>query len=193
MSQVNGVVEYVNGPNQFGLYSIKVDGQYYGNGKVRPTVSKGDNVKFEAVKKGKYFNVEGEIEVLSSGNATVVSFPNSTARGAAGASRSVRFNDRPWDPAVEETRQRSIIMQHSQEMAVSLAKLMLERGAIPIKDTDAAGKKYDIINTYVHNIAQEMFDKVLATEVKSGNQEATINDSQNHEAAKAAGDTTWRD
>lgn len=189
MSQVQGVVEFVNGPNNFGLYSLKVDGKYYGTGKTPPTAKKGDSVRFDAVQKGKYLNVDGDVEVLSGGNATVVSFPASKN----GASRigGVRFNDRPWDPVAEETRQRAIIMQHSQEMAVSLAKLMLDRGAIPIKDTDAAGKKYDIINTYVHTIAQEMFDKVLATEVKSGNQEAA--EEHGVEAAKAAGDSAWKD
>lgn len=190
MSQVQGVVEFVNGPNNFGLYSLKVDGKYYGTGKTPPPAKKGDSVRFEAVQKGKYLNVDGDVEVLSGGNATVVTFPR---HGQSNTTRTgvTRFNDRPWDPVAEETRQRAIIMQHSQEMALSLAKIMLERGAIPIKDGDAAGKKYDIINTYVHTIAQEMFDKVLATEVKSGNQEAA--EEHGVEAAKAAGDSAWKD
>ena len=73
MAKVTGTVVRTN-EKQFGnrtLYSVLVDSNgsetWYGLGRDAPTCSEGDSIEFEAVQKGKYWNVaEGSLTVLSS-------------------------------------------------------------------------------------------------------------------------------
>ena len=60
---IKGVVQKItkNGP----AYNIKVDEQWYGCGFNKPAFSEGSMIKFEAIQKGKWVNVDQEsLEVL---------------------------------------------------------------------------------------------------------------------------------
>ena len=54
------------------MYNLKVDGKWYGNGKVSPLCSVGDQVKFTTVQRGQYTNIkDSNIEILQAGPGDV--------------------------------------------------------------------------------------------------------------------------
>lgn len=117
MGKITGRVQQVQEKDtNFGtMYNIRVEGVYYGCGRDRPAVQEGDTVSFLAVDKGRFKNVQGEIEVLSS--------PGPSAAPASGSSGSSY-----------DSRQLHIEFQSSRSVAAQLTQTIVQ--AVPDKGWD---------------------------------------------------------
>lgn len=64
MSEITGTVEAVAGSGR----AFKIAGNWYGAYRAEQLqgAKKGDSVKFEAVQKGQYLNIQGDVQVLAS-------------------------------------------------------------------------------------------------------------------------------
>lgn len=181
MTQVSGTVQYVNGPSKFGTFNIKVNNTPYWTGKSAPPVNKGDFVTFTAVQKGNSIYVEeGSLKATASvpsitgatqqlGAGAVYTNGNGDVGRRAGYSNAVtRFNDRPWEPAKEEQRQNSIVMQHSQEMALMFLDLLQRTDALVLPKTAKPAERYEYLENLRKEVTQALYNEASA----SGDMEA---------------------
>lgn len=130
MSRIKGTVTTAN-KGKFG-YFLKLDGaDFYYNTKFKPKCGEGDVVGIEFTAKGPNRGQISQIKVLESksgGYDASNSENRATSASSGGWSASAASG-----PSTD--RQDSIMTQHSQEMAVDTAKLLLEQGAYAIKGT----------------------------------------------------------
>lgn len=140
---ITGVVEFLN-EKEFGgrkLYSIKVEGEYYGCGNKRPACSKGDSVKFNAVQNGKYWNVDGNVDVQTGSAAA--------ATAAASPGRMM-----------EERKQKAIALQAARNSAIAVTSALLQSGAIKLPSTQA--KQADVVLGFISDLAAEYLEETMA-------------------------------
>jgi len=149
MTQVTGVVEKVYSkefkPGKF-MYSLIIGGTFYGAGGRKPSATEGDNVKFEASQNGKYWNIEGNVEILSGGASAV---------GGGASYTPPAQNDRQL---FEERKQTAIALQSARNTALTAVGLLLQAGTIklPAKATDGA----DVIIALADELTTKYFEEV---------------------------------
>lgn len=178
--QISGTVQYVNGPSKYGTYNIKLNDTLYWTGKSAPAVKRGDFVQFTMVQKGTNFWVEdGSLQTQDVGFASgSVAAQHSTAGGLpgtvpsngyaskraaslAGPSGTVRFNDRPWDPEDDKARQSSIVMQHSQEMALGFINLLAAHDALVLPKSGKQADRYEYLEALRKEVTQRLYEEAL--------------------------------
>jgi len=149
MSQVTGVVERINSrmvSTRYGekeAWSVNVNGEWYSAGFNRPPCREGSQVRFDVVQKGKYFNVEGDIEVVKEQSTTAPA----ASSGGGGA------------PVSMDNRNKSITLQSAFKVAPEIVNGMIAADIL----TFAKNKKeasQDAYFEYVKMTAyqlQEMF------------------------------------
>ena len=149
MAMVTGRVEKVFSkefkPGKW-MYSIVINGTFYGTGSRKPTVVEGDNVKFEASENGKYWNVEGNIEVTGQAPAS---------SGGGGTTAAPAQNDRQL---FEERKQKAIALQSARNTALTAVDILLRNGGIklPTKQGDVT----DVILALADEMTTRYFDEV---------------------------------
>lgn len=150
MTTISGRVEKIYSkeykPGKF-MYSIVVNGTFYGVGGRKPSVAEGDNVQFVATQNGKFWNVDGNVEVLSQGTT-----PRSSASAPAA---SPVANDRQL---FEERKQDAIALQAARNTALTAAGLLIGNGAIklPAKPADIG----DVVLALVDDLTARYYAEV---------------------------------
>lgn len=153
-----GVVQSVFGPNDYGFFKIKVDGDWYGMGKSKPDIAKGDTVSFEFyLKDDKYKTVKGK--VTKTAQAT-----NSPA-GSSGQSSNL---------SKEEWAQKDVRAARGYAVRDAVAFLTLAQaaGALTFLDKAKGPEKYDLLVAAVSTRAEEFVKFVYGTTPKAEPTEA---------------------
>lgn len=141
MANVTGIVQRKNGkPTRNGkmMYSIQVDGNWYGGMFDDPGCNEGDTVSFESSQNGNFINVQkGTLQVVQN-NAPSQAPAQQGQTGGQGGNRDEYWNSRA---KADEARQVSIVYQSSRKDAIEVAKAMIENDLVaqPAKK----GDKYD--------------------------------------------------
>lgn len=148
MPSVNGVVQAVS-KNTYGFFSLKVNEEWYSNGKNMPPVDKGDAVAFEfnTQQRGKYTN-----------NNIVAGTLHKTAVQVGAATPST-------GPAPSSNRDLSITYQSARKDALTLASTLLANGVLklPTKKED----QMDAVIQFVDSMTEVYWSD--AAEVVEGN------------------------
>ena len=156
METVRGIIEYINGPEKTGFYSVKMAGNYYGAGKYAPKFNEGDEVEFGYTENGKYKNMDfktvkviekgsGEVKKSQSGNTTQRPQTNSTN----------------WDE-----KDKRITFLACRKDAIEIMKMALDRDALtlPTKKADRMETLVELVDT----LANDLYGGVYDSEFKLG-------------------------
>lgn len=139
------------GQKSFGkMFSITVDGNYYGTGPVNVEqkygLSAGDTIEFETEQRGKYTNADpSTIKKVSGGS------PQAASAGA------VTKNDY-WAKKEEGDKLRQLIIEHqsSRNAAIHMVDVLLKNAAIAVPAKKAA--QYDFCIALVDKITAKFND-----------------------------------
>lgn len=140
MANVTGVVQRKNSKpirNGGQMFSIQVDGNWYGGMFDDPGCNEGDTISFESSQNGRFLNVQkGTLQVVQ--NNAPSQAPAPQGGGQTGGQREDYWNSRA---KADEARQVSITYQSSRKDAVEVAKALVENDMVaqPTKK----GDKYD--------------------------------------------------
>lgn len=139
MANIQGVVaRKLEKPTRNGkvMYTIQVDGNYYGGMFDDPGCKEGDTVSFESSQNGNFNNVQkGTLQVVQNNNPA----PQAQAGGnGQGGNRDEYWNSRA---KADEARQVSIVYQSSRKDAIEVAKAMIENDLV--SQPTKKGDKYD--------------------------------------------------
>lgn len=147
MASVSGRVEKVYSkefkPGKW-MYSLVVNGTFYGVGSRKPQAVEGDIVSFEASQNGKFWNAEN---VQITGNA-------GTAQ-SSGSAPAPASNDRQ---TFEERKQTAIALQSARNTSIAAVGLLLQNGGVklPAKQADVA----DVVLALVDELTSRYFEEV---------------------------------
>ena len=137
---LEGVVEVAFKDNDTGRCSLKMDdGNWYSTFKTHYPELKDKRIKLTLVKKGKYWNVAGEPEVVAN---------QAPAPVAAGPTASVADN-----------RQSSIVLQSSYKTGSELAIAMLANDLLTLPAKKAA--KYDAFLALVDEVTLRIYNNCI--------------------------------
>lgn len=148
---IQGVVEQTGVANRNGknVYSLKVNGQWYGGiWEVDPQAPAGTQVAFEANQNGNFWNIKKGSLSKTVGEAQQPTQQPSTQQAPAA----------PAAPVVN-TRDISILYQSSRKDALALMPLMFEQGAIKFPAKVKEADKYDTILALVDEMAARFYLK----------------------------------
>ena len=132
------------------MYSVKVNGEWYGCGGQRPQFDKGQTVSFMWEQKGNFKNVIKNTMELKS---------DAPAAAPAAAPTQSKGKDDYWgkkDKYDKEVRQKIIMYQSATKDAVTLAVAALENGCLPTPGTKKADK-YEAFRSMVDRIRDEIY------------------------------------
>jgi len=144
---VQGIIERITSKEvntKFGkkpVYSLLVNGEWYGNVWKKPTYSEGDEVEFKEQSRNvngtTYYSVDGVVTIVSRGAGTSsnTSSQTQTKKTSTGKRFNCTCDQFPINPL---DRQMSIIIQSSINRAVELILAQF------VTLTDAQKKKYDV-------------------------------------------------
>lgn len=159
-NQASGVVEVVNSKEgQYGtMWSVKVNGEWYGAGKYQPKCREGDNVTFDVTFKGNYKNMDTKTLKVTGGTPAAARDPQT---GAAV----------PAKPYVDE-KQITIAKQSALNSAIAFMQVLHAEGAIPLAATLKGGKREsalrELLNQYTSEFyAQSTGKKMVLAPVKA--------------------------
>ncbi len=128
MSTVTGVIDKIwdNGNN----FQVVIGDKRYGT-KFKPKVEEGDTVSFEYVEKewnGRtFFNITKKIKKVEESVPEVSSPAGTSAASSSYAAASKKVQPVDWDE-----KDRKIVRQHSQEMAIRLVEVALQNDALTL-------------------------------------------------------------
>jgi hypothetical protein len=117
-----------NAKMQGNIYAVRVDDVWYGFSKNKINANKGDLVEFEATQNGNFWN--GDIKSFK---VVASQDKGSPAKATTGGKAS-------FSPGAEDSRQRSIIIQHSQEMAINWVAFLVAQSAVKVGTAKAASQ-----------------------------------------------------
>jgi len=151
MEQAKGVVETVR-TNNAGYYNIKVGGEWYGAGKVRPNVNDGDYISFVFTRRGQYMNLDPKSIEVQQGTVQAAPSVRGVASSAGGGGR----NDY-WEKKAEkdENVQASINWQAARNSAIAACTAMVEHGIVSLPAAKA--KKFDVFMALVDDVTARYF------------------------------------
>lgn len=180
MSNVTGRVDEVYEYNtKFGtMYGVKVDGEKYGAGKIKPRASSGDTVSFRYTENGQYKNIDMKTFEATAGS-TQAGPPVAASIGGGGRETS-------------DGRQNSIVRQNALSSAVAFLGVLAAADAIPgITKTMKPDERYGLINALLVETADEFFNaNIKGVSLSAGGGEET-DDRASQAAGKAASDGNW--
>lgn len=166
---VTGVVEEVSSRvGAYGtMYSIKVDGTWYGAGNIKPG-EKGDTLKFSAYKNGQYWNAK-QFEKVEGGTPTqavttapearsapVAEQPTETAKPTTTAAPIRQEYNKPFDE-----RQSSIVFQSSRNTALELVKLLVANEAAGFTKADKGKDKHEKIIALHDDLTTRLYHQAM--------------------------------
>jgi hypothetical protein len=140
MAEVSGRVQGVRKNEQYGLYSVKIDGTWYGQGKTNPEVEEGDNVTGEYFTNEKgYKTLKGKLKKGAATKAT------EQAKAPAGAAVSAGTTSSSW-----QAKDDSIRYQSSRKDALAFLGLpgVLESIVGKAKPADKVGLVESLVDKY---------------------------------------------
>lgn len=148
-SHFKGVVKYIDGPNNYGFYSMKIGDTKYGLGKSRPQFAVGDTVEFDYyLKDGKYATVKGPVSKAEGAPAP------KPPQGSAGGSRDGYWADKDkYDREVKEPR---IAFYAAYERAVLFTELAIKSGAFPALEKAKAADKLGLLESFIEDKTSEL-------------------------------------
>ena len=135
MSTKQGIVEKIYEKN--GMYSIIMEDIFYSTYKTKPACNEGDEVVFQFVQKGRFYNADPKtVEVVS---AT----PAAKASAEAGGSGN--------------NKQDIIQYQAARNTAMAFLTVAISEGAVklPAKQAD----KYDAFMSLLHDVTDQFFEE----------------------------------
>lgn len=153
-----GVVKSVFGPNDYGFFKIKLEGddKWYGLGKSKPDVSKGDGVSFEFyLKDDKYPTVKGKI--MKTGQA----------KPAASSGQSSNLSKDEW-----AAKDRRSARGYAVRDAVEFLSVAQAAGALTFLDKAKPAEKFDLLTAAVGTLADKFVSYVYAEAKKAEPTEA---------------------
>lgn len=172
---VVGVVKRVfrkdGSPSRWSLCIVTSEdtkGSWYGFGLKKPACQEGDNVTFEATKNAKGY-LDADVDTLTVMDAPREqpvprpSGPRFTGTSKGNPGGGVTWNQRPWEPAKEDERQRAIVVQHSQEMALRFVELLAAQESLPIAKTAKAVDKEAAFIALVNKYTDEFSKQALSS------------------------------
>ena len=130
---INGVCDKAY-QNKSGYFSVLVNDTWYSTGKTDYKHLEGQVVEFNAVQKGKYWNVSGDVRAAA---------PTSTA-GAA--------------PSSPDTRQQSIVLQASYKIAAPVLSGAISAGLLNL---GAKNKAYENMLGYLDELAKHIYSNCI--------------------------------
>ena len=157
-NQVSGIVQVVSAKDgQYGkMYSVKVNGDWYGAGKFAPKCKEGDEVTFEFTYKGNYKNMEPRTLQVKAGNPASSGVPASAAGRSAGAGAS----SGSWD-----SRQETISRQAALNSAVSWMNFLHAEGAIPLPATAKGAKREGALRELLNQYTMEFYEQATGNKL----------------------------
>lgn len=175
MSKLVGVVEAIKEFPYNGkvMYSLKVNGEMYGTGSVKPKAGVGDTVAFEVKENGKYKNADMKTFSVEAGAPVGASAPTSGGK-------------RDWvdtQPVIER--------QSALNSAIGFLNVVVAAGAIPGTTTKStADEKYGILEALLTEKAEEFH---AASTGKRAPGSVSVPDKGGTSAAerRAASDQSW--
>lgn len=128
------------------MHNIEVDGKTYGCGKFPlKGVREGDYISFDAIQKGRFFQVDYKtVQKLAE--------PPASAAGPSSSPSLVRGPTKGYYP--EEERQKVISRQAARNAALTFVQLAQAEGALEIPKTAKAGAKFDLLLGIVDEITE---------------------------------------
>ena len=144
MTQISGAVQKIGKNERYGLFSIQVDGSWYGCGKINPEtrLAVGDDVTFSASQNDKgYWNVDMNTVERTARNAPAAG--SSPAQGS-GSTAAITGSD-------------AMNLTTSRRHALDIVSMALEQGAITLGKTQA--KQFDIIEATVDRMINKYYDQ----------------------------------
>ena len=138
MNNCEGVVEVVT-QNKAGFWSVKIGDDWYGTGmKQKPPFDKGDVIKFQWEANGNWKNADNKSFVVV----------------------GKQENNAPQvGKEIVDNRQRSIVYQHSQEMAVRMLDVLISNDAIVLPAKK--GDRYDALQEYYNTLCFDFYVKAF--------------------------------
>lgn len=143
-----GVVQSVFGPNDYGFFKIKLDGEWYGVGKSKPSCSKGDNVSFDwYLKDDKYRTIKGKITVTG----------KASSGGSSGQSSNSNLSKEEW-----AEKDRRAARGYAIRDAVEFIGVAQAAGALTFLDKAKPAEKFDLLLKAVGEVANGFVASVYA-------------------------------
>lgn len=133
------------------MYNVSVNGDSFGFGKVRPTFSEGDYVKFEWEQKGQYRNANARSAVVL----------DSPPEGAASAPSSGGYRRRDIS---DDPKQAVISKQAARNSAIAMFRELRELGAIPVSDKAKADVRMDAYLGIVDKMTEDYYNYSMGIE-----------------------------
>ncbi len=181
-NSISGVVELVNSKEgQYGMmWSVKVNGEWFGAGKFEPRCARGDNVTFDFTFKGNYKNMDTKtLKVVSGAGAS-----RDPSTGAAGATRPAAATT----PYVDN-RQEVISKQAALNSAIAWMNLLHAEGGIPIPATIKTGKREGALRELLNQYTSEFYEQATGKPlVIAGTTKTAPGESEPDEASE---DVSW--
>ena len=148
-NQITGTVEVVNSKEgQYGtMWSVKVNGDWYGVGKYQPKCREGDTVTFDFTFKGNYKNMDTKTLKVTSGDAGAAiksTAPASVGGGSAG---------------YVDNRQEVISKQAALNSAIAFMQLLHAEGGIPLAATVKGGKREGALRELLQQYTCEFYEQ----------------------------------
>ena len=145
-TETQGIVEVVKMNEEYKLWSFKVGDTYFGAGKFEPKFSAGDEIKFTATQKGKYWNLDfGSVEVLEKGKA-------SPAVGATSG---------PKAPTNWDLKDKRITYMACRNSALSLITAAVASDSVPLPTKK--GDRLEALELMVDEKTKEYYEDIYAT------------------------------
>lgn len=205
LATVSGVVQSVNMNEKTGMWSVKINNEYHGAGRYRPKVNAGDKVTFQSKQNGRFWNMQfGSVKVLGKGEiptespatalvSTTESAGNSrmeysNGMAASNSKSNVRFNDRPWNPEEETARQHSIIMQHSQEMALTFLGFLAGQDAALVPKSAKTESKLTAYEQMLDKFTMKFFNQAKNASVAEASEDQETDEGSSEETTQ---DKEW--
>jgi len=161
---VTGVVEEVSSRvGAYGtMYSIKVDGTWYGAGNIKPG-EKGDTLKFSAYKNGQYWNAKNfeKVEVVTPPQATIAEQSVPIPTTDMGKPTTATVPVRQESPKYFDERQSSIVFQSSRNTALELVKLLVANEAAGFTKADKGKDKHEKIIALHDDLTTRLYHQAM--------------------------------
>lgn len=153
MATVTGVIEKITTKEYNGklLYSLVIQGKFYGLGSTKPYVQEGEHISFEAVAKGAYMNANlASIKRVAAAQAE-------TSSGKV-PSKATQPANVDADVKAYENKNLSIAYMASYERAVAAVKLFSELGlTLPTLSKAKPNEQLDLFLGLVEATTERIF------------------------------------
>jgi hypothetical protein len=148
-NQISGIVETVNSKEgQYGtMWSVKVNGEWFGAGKYMPKCREGDNVTFDFTFKGNYKNMDTKtLKATTSGSSAAATIAGAAPPTTGGG-------------GYVDNRQEVISKQAALNSAIAFMQLLHAEGGIPLAATVKGGKREGALRELLQQYTCEFYEQ----------------------------------